>query len=665
MSALDRIAFGAPGVYTLEPEPIRRLTGVPMDVCGFVGVAPRGPCRVPVVDSSAAHADDWSMCDPLRRRTRSVAVAVDSFDAYRALYGGFEGPGLLPYAVAAYFEQGGRRAWVARIVHRYGGAADGEAVAAGALTGLAGAALLRARAEGAWGNAVKARLGFTTRPLPATALSTQHLQLGPGERLGAGTLLRLALDDGSRVLRFVAAVLDVGDAVAPRRRRIATLEAAAGAPIVSAEVVEAQLALRDGAGGSEGFAGLGLHVDHPRWIATVLCRESRLVWPDFAWAGDRLLPADVVQLGEAHDSAPFAGGLDRYADIDHEDFFDAQWDALEDGPFAGIQSLAGNDDVTQIVVPDLYQPQPLPAQDAVEDPSLAGPDFAPCVVPAGGFEVEANVIALPKLALDPTDAGEREAIVGLLQRVQGFVDETRDLIALLDVPPGLKPQQIAEFRSRFDSAYCAAYHPWLAVAPHGDGREGLVAIPPSAVAAGIVAARELAFGVAWGPANEVAREVVKPLARVAPRDHDLLHPIGINVYLQEPFGVRLSAARTLSLEPAWRQLSVRRQVLMLRRTLLRQMQWAVFEPNDAALRRELVRMVTTFLRRLYRLGAFAGATEAEAFFVQCDDDLNPAYRVDNGQLVAHIGVAPAEPLEFIVLQFARSGDGTLTLEDPA
>ena len=150
--------------------------------------------------------------------------------------------------------------------------------------------------------------------------------------------------------------------------------------------------------------------------------------------------------------------------------------------------------------------------------------------------------------------------------------------------------------------------------------------------------------------------------RVSPFEHDTLHPLGVNVFVPEPLGVRLTAARTLSHDPAWRQLSVRRLVLLLRRTLLQQMQWVAFEPHTPALRRELVQMVTALLRRLFRLGAFTGANESEAFFVRCDESLNPPHRVDNGQLLAHIGVAPAEPLEFIVLQFARSGDGTLTLE---
>ncbi len=35
---------------------------------------------------------------------------MTSWDEYRYAFGGFEGPGRLPYAVAAFFAQGGRRA---------------------------------------------------------------------------------------------------------------------------------------------------------------------------------------------------------------------------------------------------------------------------------------------------------------------------------------------------------------------------------------------------------------------------------------------------------------------------------------------------------------------------------------------------------------------------
>jgi hypothetical protein len=671
MSALDRIAFGAPGVFSVPPEPIRRLTGERMDVAAFVGVAPRGPCRVPWVDHSAALADDWRMCDPDRRRQRSVAVAVESFDEYRLQFGGaagpFAGPGLLPYAVAAFFEQGGRRAYVVRIVHAYGEEAkDAAGVASGVLAGVAGTVRLHARNEGSWGNGLRAEIRWVARPLQATPQSTSILRLAAGHRLDAGALLRLRLVDGTLALRFVASVGWQNDAKTPQRWRLATLETPTSDAITAVEVVEGMLSVADGTGAVERFASLGLHVDHPRWMATVLCRDSRMAWPDFAWAGDRVMPADATLTPSAAAVPQFTGGADRYQDLVHDDFFDAGWVSLADSEndqvrFSGVQTLTTLSDLTQIVVPDLYHPQPLKPPQPIADLSLAGPDFAPCVTvdaPAPPSPPQ-----LPALALDPQDASQLAKITALQHRLAAFVETTRSHILLLDVPPRLTVRQMLAWRSVFDSAYVAAYHPWLGVVRDDDRRNTLVLVPPSAAAAGIIAARELSRGIAAGPANEIARATVLVERRVPPVDHDVLHPAGINVYLQERDGVRLSAARTLALDPLWRQLSVRRLMLMLRRALAKQMQWVVFEANTPALRRELVRMIDTYLRGLFRLGAFRGAVEEEAFFVCADDTLNTPYRIDNGQLVVEVGVAPAEPLEFIVVRIVRDGDGTLTLED--
>jgi len=161
----------------------------------------------------------------------------------------------------------------------------------------------------------------------------------------------------------------------------------------------------------------------------------------------------------------------------------------------------------------------------------------------------------------------------------------------------------------------------------------------------------------------LAAQVVGVDDVVSPARHDELHPQGINVYLRERDGVRLTAARTLSRDPSFRQLSVRRLITMIERALEQQMQWVVFEPNNAALRAELRLALTSYLRQLFRLGAFRGANEDEAFFVRCDELNNPTYLSDAGRLLAEIGVAPAEPLEFVVLQLTRGGDGTLTMQE--
>jgi uncharacterized protein len=89
----------------------------------------------------------------------------------------------------------------------------------------------------------------------------------------------------------------------------------------------------------------------------------------------------------------------------------------------------------------------------------------------------------------------------------------------------------------------------------------------------------------------------------------------------------------------------------------------VFEPNTPALRETLRHTLLSFLRDLYRAGAFVGASEEEAFFVRTDDDLNPQVSIDLGRLVVEVGVAPAEPVEFIVLRITREGDGGVRVEE--
>jgi len=135
------------------------------------------------------------------------------------------------------------------------------------------------------------------------------------------------------------------------------------------------------------------------------------------------------------------------------------------------------------------------------------------------------------------------------------------------------------------------------------------------------------------------------------------------VFLRVRDGVQLTAARTLSDDASYRQLSVRRLMMMLVRTLRREMQWVVFEPNNRSLQADLRQLLRAYLSRLYRANAFTGATEDEAFFVRCDDSLNTRAVLDAGELIAEIGVAPAEPLEFLVLRLVHTGDGTLLVDE--
>jgi hypothetical protein len=149
------------------------------------------------------------------------------------------------------------------------------------------------------------------------------------------------LPGGQQVFRFVAQQIDVGipDAAATRIRLIFDFPAAAAPELV--EVVEANLDIEEIGGRMERHRGLGLSHNHSRWMATVLCYESELVYPDSSWIEQDIEPERADFESVVWHSKPFIDGKDRYGDIEPEDFFDSDWTPADDEPRNGIYSLAG------------------------------------------------------------------------------------------------------------------------------------------------------------------------------------------------------------------------------------------------------------------------------------------------------------------------------------
>ncbi len=192
------VVLGAPGVTNVADVAPQVLVGVPMDVAAFVGVAPRGPAWEP------ADPRLWPVPDGVVRN-RSVPVAVESWDDYVEHFGSFEGPGLLPYAVASFFQQGGRRAWVVRIVHDLPGVTGGVVVPPARAAYAFGPTLadpggqpisITARNEGTWGNRLSITLSFTTVPVAVTDGLGSTLVLAVAGQVRTGDWLRLVQPGG-------------------------------------------------------------------------------------------------------------------------------------------------------------------------------------------------------------------------------------------------------------------------------------------------------------------------------------------------------------------------------------------------------------------------------------------------------------------------------------
>ena len=230
-----------------------------------------------------------------------------------------------------------------------------------------------------------------------------------------------------------------------------------------------------------------------------------------------------------------------------------------------------------------------------------------------------------------------------------------DRVAILDAPPGLNAQQVKEWRvdkAGYDSKYATLYWPWIKVFDPLSGQAKFV--PPSGHVAGIWARNDDTRGVHKAPANEVIRGAINLELNLTKAEHDQLNPNGINCIRAFPGrGIRIWGARTISSDPAWRYLNVRRLFNYVEESIFEGTQWVVFEPNDIRLWGRVKRTINEFLLRVWRDGALFGATSDQAFFVKCDGDNNPPEVRDAGQLIVDIGIAPVKPAEFVVFRIAQ------------
>ena len=156
------------------------------------------------------------------------------------------------------------------------------------------------------------------------------------------------------------------------------------------------------------------------------------------------------------------------------------------------------------------------------------------------------------------------------------------------------------------------------------------------------------------PANEVIRGAIDLEVNITKAEHDSLNPVAVNCIRSFPGrGIRVWGARTLSSDPEWRYLNVRRLFNYLEESIMAGTQWVVFEPNDEALWAKIRRTIAAFLVMEWRAGALFGATPDEAFYVKCDRETNPAEGIDAGQVVCEVGIAPVKPAEFVIFRIAQ------------
>lgn len=135
------VAVTYPGVYIEEiPSGVRTIAGVATSVTAFLGRARRGPVDVPTF--------------------------INSFGDFERIFGGLWVDGALGFAVRDFYLNGGSQALIVRLFHP-SAPGKGAKAAGGTLAKARLAAdtlALEAAYEGAWGNALRARVDHAVKP---------------------------------------------------------------------------------------------------------------------------------------------------------------------------------------------------------------------------------------------------------------------------------------------------------------------------------------------------------------------------------------------------------------------------------------------------------------------------------------------------------------------
>jgi phage tail sheath protein FI len=605
----------SPGVYVEEVSfRAKSLEGVSTSTTGFAGLAGYGPVWYP---------GGPRQCDPR---------LITSYTEFERVYGGLDAIQLggsertayLAHAARAFFLNGGQRLYVSRVhVQATGGLTAGvpnyENCASATVPVGGGSATWRARWPGRLGNVFLRAEFVRSRLVPY--LQDGVLQL-KGPRAGA---MVEAFPAGTAI-----ADLPGGSSYAPDPTRFAVIsldpagvqqfEGQGGALTINAtdSVFQVELRVRVSVGADrlDVHDALGAHPAQTRYIGRILELQDpedqdAVVWLDWTPpAGNfgavelalALIGAASVRLtggqdGDTPSASDYAG---READPDDET-----------RKATGLEALGGVDDIAIVAVPD------------------------------GG------------------DQGGADASAAVADALIGHCERARYRIGVIDAPAGSSMNEIRDFRGRFDSKYAALYHPWIEILdpnerPGQGAPQRRLMLPPSGFVTGIYARSDVERGVHKAPANEVVRGLTRFEANINKGRQDVLNPEGVNcLRFFEGRGSRVWGARTISSDPEWKYVNVRRLFIYLEHTLDKGSQWAVFEPNNERLWTNVRRMLEDFLLVLWRDGALLGEKPEDAFFVRCDRTTMTQNDLDNGRMICLVGVAPVRPAEFVIFRVGQ------------
>lgn len=605
-----------PGVHVEEAGTrVRAIEGVPTSTFGMAGLTRYGPTPY-VID-----APRGGEANPLV--VAATPTLVTSFAEFERAFGGLEEVGniglpdrvnYLAHAARAFFDNGGRRLYVARVFpHRDDTPALDRDFAALSV-GNPPVGTFRARWPGAAGNEVGVSISFQRGgnvliPAPGGGI-LDGVEPGCAVEIFAGPDAIPADDEPPAAgnVRIVAQAADGWLGLRAEDGKVVRVSDGSGVARLRVSV-----AVRWG-GRLDTYPDLELDATHPRGLVNVLRAED---------------PADPHSLIWFDSGAAAAMTSDTAALVD------------------GLRGLREERLLAGAGEGDLLTARHLAGRASDSDKKRAATGLAALA------EVDEIAIVATPDAVRWSELEQQAAVHHLIAHCQA-AGSCR--IGLVDPPRDSSLQQVRGFRAMFDSSYAALYYPWLEIAdptPRPDGARATLQLPASGFVAGSYARSDFARGVHAAPADEVILGITGLRQHITASQQSVLNPDGINTLRVINGTPRVWGARTMSSDPEWIYVNIRRQFLYLEHSIARSTQWAVFEPNAEPLWTSVRESIADFLLTQWHAGAFAGARPEQAFFVRCDLTTMTQDDLDNGRLICLVGVAPLRPAEFVILRVGQ------------
>jgi hypothetical protein len=611
-----------PGVYVEETSfRSRSIEGVPTSTFGMAGITQYGPVPYQLGDVSMVPGP----------------TALTSYVEYERAFGGLTvggDPCLTALAARAFFANGGRRLYVSRVFSF--ALTQGPApvidetifAAVGSPAGNQPVVRFRARWPGAVGSRFRVSVAF--RRSKNILIGGRLTGVQPGSAVEIADMVnrapppipdttnpepgqvKIVTRRDDQVLGYLPAQGTGFEAVDPTK---AVFHLTLAVTVQWGDRIDAYNEMELG-------AGRPASLDHPRSIFTVLQQvdpadEFSLVWVERVprAANQPPLPpgellAALLALKEPN-GAFLTGGTDGRPPTPRD--FKGVPASLDDinRRATGLEALGEQDDIAIVAMPDTVR-----------------------------FTDPASQLAAANALIE-------------------HCERARYRIAIVDPPRDSSISEVRAFRSQFDTKYAALYYPWLRIVdPTVRPDPGLPAppldVPPSGYVAGIYARSDIERGVHKAPANEVILGITKFVTNVTFDRQSLLNPEGVNALrFFEGRANRVWGARTMSSDPEWKYVNVRRLFIYLEHSIDKSTQWVVFEPNNERLWASVRRTIEDFLLAVWRTGALMGTRPEEAYFVRCDRTTMTQNDLDNGRLICLIGVAPTYPAEFVIFRIGQ------------